>query len=73
MFLSELQNKDIISIRTGENIGRIMDAEIDSTGKILKFYVEQKKVFRKYFSNNEITFKFSEIEKIGADVILVKI
>ncbi len=73
MFLSELQNKDIISVQTGENIGRIMDAEIDSTGKILKFYVEQKKVFRKYFSNNEITFKFSEIEKIGADVILVKI
>lgn len=73
MLLSELQNKDIISITTGENIGRIIDAEVDSTGKILKFYVEEKKVFRKYFNSNEVTFKFSDVEKIGADVILVKI
>lgn len=73
MLLSDLQNKDIISTDTGENIGRIIDVEIDSNGKILKIYVEHRKFFRKYFSNNELIFKYEDIEKIGADVILVKI
>ena len=29
MYLSELQNKDIISVNTGANLGRIVDAEVD--------------------------------------------
>lgn len=73
MLLSDLQNKDIISTSTGENLGRIIDAEIDREGKVVKIYAEQRKPFRKYFSNNEITFSFRDIEKIGADVILVKL
>ncbi|MDE6284290.1 MAG: YlmC/YmxH family sporulation protein [Bacilli bacterium] len=73
MLLSDLQNKDIISTDTGENIGRIIDVEIDSSGKILYIYVEGKKFFRKYFNNEEIKFTYESIEKIGADVILVKL
>lgn len=73
MLLSDLQNKDIISTDSGENIGRIIDVEIDEAGKILKIYVEQKKIFRKYFNNNDMSFKFEDIVKIGADVILVKL
>ena len=30
MYLSELQNKDIISVNTGVNLGRIVDAEVNS-------------------------------------------
>ncbi len=72
MLLSDLQNKDIVSIETGENIGRIIDVEIDKSGKILYIYAEGKKFFRKYFNNEEIKFTFENIAKIGADVILVK-
>ena len=47
MYLSELQNKDIISVKTGINLGRIVDAEVDSTGKVISLVAENKKLFRK--------------------------
>lgn len=73
MFLSELQEKEVISIETGLNYGHIVDAEIDSSGKIISFIVENKKFFRKPLTNNEINFTYDDIEKIGKDVILVKV
>ena len=73
IFLSEMQEKQIISIATGLNYGHIVDVEIDSNGNIMHFIAENRKFLRKSFKNEEITFKFSEIEKIGKDVILVKI
>ena len=48
MYLSELQNKDIISIKNGVNLGRIVDVEINSEGHILGFVAEEKKFFEKY-------------------------
>lgn len=72
MYLSELQNKDIISVNTGVNLGRIVDAEVDSTGKVISLVAENKKLFRKFLKNSEITFTFSDITKIGTDCILVK-
>ncbi len=71
MYLSELQNKDIISVKTGMNLGRIVDVEVNNEGKVLSFIAEQKKFFRKVLKNSEITFTFSDIAKIGTDVILV--
>lgn len=73
MLLSDLQKKDIISTSTGENLGRIIDAEIDSNGKIINLYAEEKKLLRSYFNNNDFKFKYEDIVKIGTDVILVKI
>lgn len=72
MLLSDLQSKDVVSLKTGDNLGRIIDVEIDNDGKIINIYAETKKIFRKYFSNDEMMFKFSDIEKIGTDCILVK-
>ena len=43
MYLSELQNKDIISVNTGANLGRIVDAEVDSEGKVISLVAENKK------------------------------
>lgn len=71
MFLSELQNKDIISVKTGVNLGRIVDVEVSSEGRIISFVAEEKKFFRKVLKNSEINFTFKDIEKIGTDVILV--
>ena len=73
MLLSDLQNKDIISTITGNNLGRIVDIEIDKDGKIVNIYAEEKKMIRNYFKSNDFKFKFTDIIKIGTDVILVKI
>ena len=71
MYLSELQNKDIISVNTGANLGRIVDAEVDSEGKVISLVAENKKI-RKMLKSSEFSFSFSDITKIGADCILVK-
>lgn len=71
MYLSELQNKDIISLKSGLNLGRIVDAEVNEKGEIVHFVAEDKKIFRKVLKNSEITFTFNDITKIGTDCILV--
>lgn len=73
IFLSELQEKQIISIATGLNYGRVVDVEIDKDGNIISFLAEDKKIFKRNFSKENISFKFSDIEKIGKDVILVNV
>ena len=73
MFLSDLQTKDLISIKDGRRIGRIIDAEINNDGHLLYLIIEEKKNFRKMISNSETKVEFSKITKIGADVILVDI
>ena len=71
MFLSELQNKDIINVNTGINLGRIVDAKVSNDGKIINFVAEDKRVFRKVFKSTEVNFNFTDIVKIGTDCILV--
>lgn len=73
MFLSELQTKDLISIKDGRRIGRIIDAEINNDGHLIYLIIEEKKNFRKMISNSETKVEFTKITKIGADVILVDI
>ncbi len=74
MFLSELQTKDIISIKDGRKIGKIIDVKIDEQGKILYFVIEQKRGIKNFMSSlNESNIEFNYIEKIGSDVILVNL
>lgn len=74
MFLSELQNKDIISTKDGRKIGRIIDAEINNQGRIVNLIVEPKKNFKKFMTSSpETKISFDDISKIGEDVILVNI
>lgn len=73
MLLSDLQAKDIINMKDGNNLGRIIDAKIDNTGKIVYFVAEEKKLLRKVTRSGEITFAFENIKKIGEDVILVEV
>lgn len=71
--LSDLQQKEIVNIIDGKNLGRIIDAEINNEGQIQYFVVEQRKMFRKVFSGGgEIMITFNNIKKIGSDVILVE-
>ena len=74
MKISDLQDKNIININNGSNIGKISDLEINEEGIITSIYAMQSKFFLKIFSSNKETiFKMSDIKKIGEDVILVQI
>lgn len=73
MLLSDLQTKDVINMRDGNNLGRIIDARVDSTGKINYFVVEEKKILRKVTRGSDMTINFEKIKKIGEDVILVEL
>ncbi len=71
MLLSDLQTKDIINVKDGNNLGRIIDAKIDTTGKIIYFVSEERKMLKKMTRGGESSFSFEKIKKIGEDVILV--
>ena len=71
--LSDLQNKDVVDIKTGEKIGNVIDIVISSeTGNILKIIIYDNKGFiRMLRGNEEMAVSWSQIKKIGTDVILV--
>ena len=49
MRLSDLQNKDIVNISDGRNIGNIIDVKIDEvSGNILSFIIEPNRNFFKF-------------------------
>ncbi len=73
MLLSDLQSKDIINIKNGNNLGRIIDAKVDNMGHIIYFVVEERNLLRKVSRGVEITFEYDKIKKFGDDVILVEI
>lgn len=74
MYLSDLQTKDIISTKDGRRIGRIVDAEITTTGEILYLIIEEKKNLRRLMSSStDSKVSFTNITKIGEDVILVDV
>lgn len=75
MRLSELQTKDIINIQDGKKIGNIIDVIIESdTGKMKCLIVESLKTFSNLFGGKEeFEVVWEQIEKIGEDVILVKL
>jgi len=71
MLLSDLQGKDIIDIATGQKIGGIIDVLINKDGQIEELSVQKRKLW--IFSSNVTAVKWSQIDKIGKDVILVNI
>ena len=72
MKLSDLQEKDIVNINDGRKIGRIIDAEVDISGKINYLIVDEKRGIRTFLSSNsDVNITFDKIKRIGTDVILV--
>lgn len=70
MYLSELQNKDIVSIKDGKKIGNIVDISIDKEGNIIALIIQKNK-FTLFRGNSDEEIKWNQIKKIGEDVILV--
>jgi len=73
MYLSDLQNKDIISTKDGRKLGSIIDVEINEQGNIVNLIIEEKKSFKRIISSSDIKISFKDIAKIGEDVILVNV
>ena len=71
MLLSDLQGKDIIDVVTGGRIGTIIDVLISKDGKIEELSVQKRKFL--FFNSNITSIKWSQIDKIGKDVILVNV
>ena len=72
MRLSELQEKKIISITTGRNIGTIIDVEINDNGSVNYFIIEVGRSLFNINKESDIKVSWEDITKAGEDVILVK-
>lgn len=73
MNLSDLQRKDIVCITDGKRLGKIIDASIKDNGVIDYLVILERRFWQFWKSTNEINVTFSQIKKIGEDVILVEI
>lgn len=74
MRLSDLQNKDVVNVVDGKKIGNIIDITIEADGKMNGLIIEKSKFLLSMFTTrDEIEIKWEQIEKIGEDVILVKV
>ncbi len=72
MRLSDLQSKDIVALEDGKKIGNIIDVAIDDKGNMVALIVQKSKFLNNIFSaQGEIEIKWSQVKKIGEDVILV--
>jgi len=70
--LSELQTKKIININSGSNIGNIIDIIISEDGKIENLLLDHGKSIFSLNKEGDSIIDWSNIVKIGEDVILVK-
>ncbi len=73
MRISDLQNKDVINTNDGKRIGSIIDVSITDDGRLLSFVIDHGKFFSRFTNHGEIEVAWSQIKKIGEDVILVSI
>lgn len=73
MRLSDLQRKDVININDGRKIGVIIDANVSQDGKITCLVIDGGGFFSKFSNHGELEIEWSQVKKIGEDVILVSI
>ena len=72
MRLSDMQSKKVIDIINGTNIGNIVDVFITNDGKVDFFVIDQGKNIFSLNRESDVKIYWSQITKIGEDVILIK-
>ncbi|GEN30351.1 YlmC/YmxH family sporulation protein [Cerasibacillus quisquiliarum] len=73
MTLSQLQQKEIITINRGERLGFISDLEIDpDEGYIISIIILLREGAPLFGKHQEVIIPWEQIITIGEDVILVK-
>lgn len=73
MNISDLQRKDIIDLKNGKRLGRIIDAYIEDNGMLDYFVVTERRLLFFFKSSSEKNIYLKQIKKIGTDVILVDV
>ncbi|HCJ57525.1 hypothetical protein SDC9_185231 [bioreactor metagenome] len=70
---SELRQKEIINISDGKRLGFVSDVEINMETGIIEAIIipSEGKLFRVLSKDNDILIPWTEIKKIGLDVILI--
>jgi YlmC/YmxH family sporulation protein len=73
MRISDLQAKDVVNIGDGKRLGTIGDLDVDiETGLIRAIVIPgESRFFGMMGSGQEVVVPWTQIVKIGADVILV--
>ena len=72
---SDLRNKEVINISDGKRLGYVCDIEVDITGGTLTALVlpGSKGMLWVLGKNSDIIIPWTQIKKIGDDIILVEI
>ncbi|MDI6605188.1 MAG: YlmC/YmxH family sporulation protein [Thermoanaerobacteraceae bacterium] len=72
---SELRDKEVINIDTGEKLGNMIDIEVNFEEGCIEGFVlpGERNVFRLFSKNTELYIPWSAVKKIGSDVILIEI
>lgn len=70
MHLADLQSKEIVDITSGKRLGLIIDVIIYEDGRIKSLILQEKRI-KKFRGNDELEIYWSEIIKIGDDIILI--
>ena len=71
--LSELRNKEVVETKTGIMLGRIDDIEINADDSSIDSVIVygRPKLFGLMGRDSDIVIKYSDIDLIGEDAILV--
>ncbi|MEG0290780.1 MAG: PRC-barrel domain-containing protein [Erysipelotrichaceae bacterium] len=78
MRLSELSEKQVVNINSGEIIGMVRDCDLNYHDYCVEAFIVIKKekgfhkLFPWFFQSVEICIKIDHIESIGEDVILIR-
>lgn len=72
MTLRELSEKDVIRVKTGENLGRIDDVEFDEESAAIRAVIlhGRGRVFGLLGYEDDLEIPWSALKNIGADVIM---
>lgn len=74
MKISDLQAKDIVNLETGKRLGHLTDLDLNlDNGQIEAIIISSTgKVMSLFGKDEEVIIPWSNIIKIGSDVIMVK-
>ncbi|OYD06631.1 YlmC/YmxH family sporulation protein [Paludifilum halophilum] len=73
--ISDLQSKDVVNISDGRKLGQIHDLEVDlRQGQVKALVVPgESRLFGLWSGGKEWVIPWSQVLKIGTDVILVRL